>query len=166
MECLWCCQDTWAHGRCSCMQGLWHVDAGVVTTLLPWLNQGSAPLVQPQWGALLRRQVADTHQILEYFCWWETWKTESQLLIPGMRNPKPREMKGLGQDHATHSRLTAFLCQVLFLEDVPPPFLNILKSFHGPVMPKRSGANVHLKYPDSATLQLLLGCYSSWKEIK
>lgn len=69
--------------------GVTPVAAGVVTALLTGLNYGFLYTLPPQpwWRPLLRRQAADTHQILEFCCWQETWKTESHLLVLYMRNP-------------------------------------------------------------------------------
>lgn len=126
---------------------------------LGWTGNPSSsmPPPPPQWGALLRRQVADTHQILEFCCWQETWKTESQLLFLYLRNQKSREMKRLARDHTTYSRVTDFQASPLSWNWTTPS-LNTFKSFHGLSLPKRIGANVRLKCPDSVALQLPLDC--------
>lgn len=70
---------------CGCRHGYclahWVVARLPLSSMLP---------PQPRSGTMLRRQVADTHQILAFHCCQETC-----LLTLYMRNPKPRKMKGL-----------------------------------------------------------------------
>lgn len=49
----------------------------------------STPAPQPRWGALLRRQVADTHRILEFRCWQNPGKLSPDIsYIRGIKNPE------------------------------------------------------------------------------
>lgn len=136
-------------------------------TRLKQLHLSSAPSWQPQSGTLLRGPVADPHHILAFCCWQESWKTDSQLLILYMRNPKPREMKGISQDRSTRPRLTDSQASPHSQSCTTPHFwtsLRVFMVFLALLM--RIVGNVHLKCPDSVTLQLLVGCYRIWKEVK
>lgn len=103
-EVLFVLQDPWANDWCLHMHPMQARSLPFFQALCHTPHtHGHTP--QPRWGTLLRRWVTGFHQTLEFCCWQDTWKTESQLLISCMRNPKPREMKELSQDQTAHSRL-------------------------------------------------------------
>lgn len=130
----------------------------------PQLHLSATPPPQTRWGILLRRQAVDTHQILEFCCCQTTWKTESQLFILYVRNSKPRKMKGHVQGCTL--QLTDLQASPLSWSHSSPYFWTSLRVFMVFLCERALQQNVHLKCPDSATLQLLLDGYGIWKKIK